>query len=273
MDFSLCGQWCPPVLLFSRVVCTSTLSSEKSHISGLYPATFLDLPLRVLEVWTLFPSLTLKIGYSASFGVSIFFQVLLKWSVLFGPLQALQMAHSIPRSAELLEVYWSFVSLSNAFFPTLGEGGLYSRHDKFLLGHIGLSLRNFICFVSWLHLIRDLNTKPCFLGHWISQDTWRNHLNIFGFFHAHGSCIEIFSCTRLESTLSMHFGKKSKCECFGVSSRDKIFFKEILLKILTCNFLGKFQFFIFTLFLLYSVSLDSVKQNYTFYLEFLSFHP
>lgn len=38
------------------------------------------------------------------------FSAVMKLSVLFGPLQALQMAHSIPRSPEneLLEVYWKF---------------------------------------------------------------------------------------------------------------------------------------------------------------------
>lgn len=80
-----------------------------AHVSGLYPATFLDLSLRVLEAWILFPSLTLKIGYYLTWSQHLF-SAIMKLSVLFGPLQALQMAHSIPRSPEneLLKVYWKF---------------------------------------------------------------------------------------------------------------------------------------------------------------------
>lgn len=119
VDFPFCGQWSHPVLLFSRVVCAAALSSERSHISGLHPATFLDLPLRVLEARTLFPSLNLKMGYSAWFEASICFQLLPKLSVLFGLLRSLQMTYSIPRSpeAELLEVYWNLMYLSRLFFP------------------------------------------------------------------------------------------------------------------------------------------------------------
>lgn len=128
MDFPFCGQRSPPVLLFSRVVCKAALSSEKSHTSRLYPATFLDLPLRVLEVCTLFPPLTLKTGYSAQFGASICFQLLLKLSVLLGPLHTLQMIHSVPKSPEdeLLKVYWNLVYLSSTFCP-FWEGRLIAN--------------------------------------------------------------------------------------------------------------------------------------------------
>lgn len=106
---------CPPHS--SCIQCTHTNRSStmffplEAYISGLYPATYLDLPLRVLEAWTLVPSLTLKIGYPAWLEASICFQLLLKLSVFFGPRHTFQMAHSTPRpsATELLEVDWTLV--------------------------------------------------------------------------------------------------------------------------------------------------------------------
>lgn len=53
------------MLLLSRVVCSTALSSEEPYISGLCPATDLDLPVRVLEALALPPFLPLRIGYSS----------------------------------------------------------------------------------------------------------------------------------------------------------------------------------------------------------------
>lgn len=78
------------------------------HVPGLVVTCFRSLDF--------VSSLSLKIEYSPWFGASCF-QLLLKLSVLFEPLQALQMTHySILRSleAKLLEVHWSPVHLSRA---------------------------------------------------------------------------------------------------------------------------------------------------------------
>lgn len=124
-------------------------------------------------------------GISAWFGASICFQLLLKLCVLFGPLWALQMAYSIPGSAEMLEVYWNLVHLKQYFFsfPTfLGEGRLIA------------DIMTDFCwiFVFWLCLLNTMTKHHVSLATELAK-TWRNHLNTLG--------LEIFSCTLLECML------------------------------------------------------------------------
>lgn len=57
-----CAHMCENKLLFH-----SSFPIE-AHISGLYPATFLDLSLCVLEAWTSFHSLILKMGILPDLG-------------------------------------------------------------------------------------------------------------------------------------------------------------------------------------------------------------
>lgn len=120
MGFPFLGQWSHFVLLFSRMVCTSALSSEKSDISGLHPATFLDLPLRVLEAWTVFLSILVTEDRI----------ICLIWGQLYYLDYSRLYRWLPPFLAPLALDCWSSLEscmLKRTFFPFLGEGRLIAE--------------------------------------------------------------------------------------------------------------------------------------------------
>lgn len=149
MGFSFPGPRSHRVLLLARMVCSSALSSEEPYISGLCPATVLDLSVCVLKAPALPPFLSLKIGYSSWLWASSLQQIL---------------DISMPRCLDTLTFpdgspeagLWEINLMLFLFCFLLGKKETNNwGNGRFLWGYLSSGLGSFICLFPWFYPTRD----------------------------------------------------------------------------------------------------------------------